>query len=162
MGSLRDVVAYICKNYPRKDELSNGRVTKMVYLADWRSAIERNEQLTSITWRFDHYGPFVYDVLDAVREDPAFEVIPTRNMYGSQKDLLKADDDVDYPSLNAEEMEVLDFVMDGTASLNWSEFIKLVYSTYPIVTKERFSKLDLVKLADEYEEVVVPLLDAKE
>ena len=31
---LRDIVAYVCKNYPYKDELSNARVTKMVYLAD--------------------------------------------------------------------------------------------------------------------------------
>jgi hypothetical protein len=161
MASLRDAIAYICKNYPHKDELSNARVTKMVYLADWKSAIERGEQLTGITWRFDQYGPFVYDVLDAAREDPAFEIIPTRNMYGSQKDLLKVEDDVDYPSLSGDDIEVLDFVIGQSASMTWSQFIKLVYSTYPIVTQERHSKLDLIKLAQEYEEVA-PLLDAKE
>jgi hypothetical protein len=31
-------------------------------------------------------------------------------MYGSQNDLLKVDDDVDYPSLSGEEIEVLNFV----------------------------------------------------
>jgi len=159
MGSLRDVVAYICRNYPHKDELSNARVTKMVYLADWKSAIERGEQITGLTWRFDQYGPFVYKVLDTAKEDSAFEIIPTRNMYGSQKDLLKVDNDVDYPTLSAEEMRILDFVMEGSAPLNWNEFIKLVYSTYPIVSQERYSKLDLVRLAQEYEEVV-PLLDS--
>ncbi len=45
--------------------------------------------------------------------------------------------------------------------LNRNEFIKLVDSTYPIVTQERYSKLDLVKLADEYKEEV-PLLGAQE
>ncbi len=162
MVSLRDVVAYICKNYRHKGDLSNARVTKMVYLADWKSAIERDEQLTNITWRFDHYGPFVYDVLDTAREDPAFEVVSTSNMYGSQKELLKVADDVDYPSLGGEEKEVLDFVLEESARMNWSEFIKLVYSTYPIVTQERYSKLDLIKLAHEYEEDVIPLLDAKD
>lgn len=161
MGSLRDIVAYICKNYPHEDELSNARVTKMVYLADWRSAIERDKQLTGITWRFDHYGPFVYDVLDVAREDPAFKVTSTQNMFGSQKELLSVADDVDYPSLDENEIEVLDFVLNSTAAMNWSEFIKLVYSTYPIVTQERYSKLDLIKLAREYEEMM-PLLDAKD
>ena len=80
-------------------------------------------------------------------------------MYGSQKDLLKVDDDVDYPTLSADEMRILDFVMEGSAPLNWNEFIKLVYSTYPIVSQERYAKLDLVRLAQEYEEVV-PLLDS--
>ena len=159
MGSLRDVIAYICKNYPHKGDLSNARVTKMVYLADWKSAIERGEQITGIGWRFDHYGPFVYDVLDTAREDPAFEVVSTRNMYGSQKELLRVADDVDYPSLSEEEVQTLDFVLDQAAPMNWSEFIKLIYSTYPIVTQERYSKLDLEKLAHEYEEVI-PLLDA--
>jgi hypothetical protein len=98
-------------------------------------------------------------VLDTAKEDSAFEIIPTRNMYGSQKDLLKVDNDVDYPTLSTEEMRILDFVMEGSAPLNWNEFIKLVYSTYPIVSQERYSKLDLVRLAQEYEEVV-PLLDS--
>ena len=56
-------------------------------------------------------------------------------------------------------MRILDFVMEGSAPLNWNEFIKLVYSTYPIVSQERYAKLDLVRLAQEYEEVV-PLLDS--
>ena len=80
-------------------------------------------------------------------------------MYGSQKDLLKVDVDVDYPTLSADEMRILDFVMEGSAPLNWNEFIKLVYSTYPIVSQERYAKLDLVRLAQECEEVV-PLLDS--
>lgn len=153
MSSLRDVMAYICKNYRHKDELSNARVTKMVYLADWRSAIERGEQLTNITWPFNHYGPFVYDVRDVAEEDPKFEISSTRNMYGNQKELLKVSDDVGCPSLDEEDIEVLDFVMDTSAKMSWSEFIKLVYSTYPVVTQERYSKLDLVRLAQEYNEV---------
>lgn len=160
MGSLRDAVAYICKNYPHQDELSNARVTKMVYLADWKSAIERRKQLTDIKWRFDHYGPFVYDVRDVVEGDAAFEIVPTRNLYGSHKELLKVSDDVEYPSLNEDEIQVLDHVLEASAKLNWDQFIKLVYSTYPIVTHERYSELDLIRSAEEYEEIM-PLLDAK-
>jgi hypothetical protein len=102
---LRDIVAYICRNYPHKDELSNARVTKMVYLADWRSALERGKTLSGITWKFNHYGPFVYDVIEAVRKDSAFQVISTWNMYGEPKELLQVADDVTYPSLKEDEEE---------------------------------------------------------
>ncbi len=161
MDKLRDAVAYICKHYPRKRDLSNARVTKMLYLADWRSAITRGKQLTDTEWRFDHYGPFVYDILDMAKDDPAFEVITTRNMYGTPKDLLGVADDVDYPSLEDEEKEILDFVIESSRKKNFEDFMRLVYSTYPIATQERYSKLNLVELAQEYEEVI-PLLESNE
>lgn len=158
MDRLRDVIAYISRNYPYKDELSNARVTKMVYLADWRSVITRGKQLTDLEWEFSNYGPYVTDVIQVAETDPAFEVVRTKNPYGASKDLVRVADDVAYPSLTEEEKELLDFVINSSASKNWDDFIKLVYSTYPIITQERFSKLDLVKLAKEYEESV-PLLD---
>ncbi len=79
-------------------------------------------------------------------------------MFGGPKDLMRVADDIDYPSLDEEEKKLLDFVIEKSASKNWDEFIRLVYSTYPIATQERFSELDLVELAREYEEKV-PLLD---
>jgi hypothetical protein len=39
MAELKDIIAYYCKQYPHKAELSKARLTKMVYLADWKSAI---------------------------------------------------------------------------------------------------------------------------
>lgn len=74
VGSLRDVVAYVCRNYPYKDELSNARVTKkVVYLAGWRSAITRGRQLTDLEWEFSHYGPYVSDVIRVAEADPDLE-----------------------------------------------------------------------------------------
>jgi hypothetical protein len=130
----------------------------MVYLADWRSVITRGKQLTDLEWEFSNYGPYVTDVIQVAETDPAFEVVRTKNPYGAPKDLVRVADDVAYPSLTEEEAELLDFVINSSACKNWDDFIKLVYSTYPIVTQERFSKLDLVKLAKEYEESI-PLLD---
>lgn len=63
------------------------------------------------------------------------------------------------PSLTDEEKDLLDFVINSSASKNWDDFIKLVYSTYPIVTQERFAKLDLIALACEYEKSI-PLLES--
>jgi hypothetical protein len=35
----------------------------MVCLTDWKSALERGEQLTNLSWEFFHYGPYVPDVI---------------------------------------------------------------------------------------------------
>jgi Protein of unknown function (DUF4065) len=130
----------------------------MIYLADWRSAITRGEQLTGLEWVFSHYGPYVSDVKRVAETDSAFEVIPTKNPHGGQEDLIQVADDVIYPSVTGDEKELLDYVISSSSSKNWDDFIKLVYSTYPIVTQDRFSSLDLVELAKEYEESI-PLLD---
>jgi len=36
--------------------------------------------------------------------------------------------------------------------LEWQDLLRLVYSTYPILSSERYSELDLVALAKEYEQ----------
>src|SRR5439155_24236120 len=129
---LRDVVLYLCKQYPHKHDLSKARLTKMVYLADWRSAIRRGRQITDIVWQFNHYGPYVDDVVRIARDDPAFEVVQDTNYYGGPKELIRVRDGTPSPSLDEDEREILDFVIGGTASKSWSDFMRLVYSTYPI------------------------------
>jgi hypothetical protein len=152
MGNLRDVVAYLVKHYPHKSELSKARLTKIVYLADWRSAIVQGKQITNILWEFNHYGPYVDDVVDIAKNDPDFSLDRSINLFGSLKEVIKASSDISYDSLTEDEIEILDFVIRSTAPKYWNEFIKLVYSTYPIVTQSRFSKLDLVELAKNYKE----------
>jgi|SRR5215211_372616 len=150
MARVRDVLAYLCEKYPQKSELSNARLTKMVYLADWKSAIERDMQLTDIQWFFNHYGPYVDDVIEVAESDPAFNVRSAYNIYGDPKEIISVRDDVDYPSLEEEDKDILDFVINSSASKNWDQFIRLVYSTYPMVTLDKYAKLDLVELAHEY------------
>ena len=72
---LLNVVTYLVKNYPVEDHLSNARVTKMVYLADWFHALNHQKQITSIKWYFDNYGPFVWDIKDLVEEYDALSLI---------------------------------------------------------------------------------------
>lgn len=150
MARLRDVVAYLCHAYPHRGDLSKARLTKMVYLADWRSAIIRGHQITEIEWIYNYYGPYVEAVIDAIRDDPAFSVIQTANMFGGQKEIVRLNTDTTWSSLNDEDIEILDFVVAETAPLYWNQFIQLVYSTYPILTQPRFTPLALTDLASEY------------
>lgn len=144
-------MAYICAKYAHPNELSNARLTKTIYLADWRSAILRGKQITEVEWEFSHYGPFVHDVMNVARSDPAFEVVQTTNAYGSDSALIKLSEWGGlYSSLTDEDKRILDDVMEITQPKYWSDFMRLVYSTYPILTQPRYSTLDLPTLAQEY------------
>ena len=150
-SNLSDIMAYLCEKYPTKSELSNARLTKMVYLADWTSALERGGQMSTIAWEFDHYGPFVYDVLNTATENGSkFQVTDTVNMFGGNKQLISIKGNASYPSLNKDDKEILDYVIERTRRLSWNEFIQLVYATYPIKASRRYTRLRLGKLAQQY------------
>jgi Protein of unknown function (DUF4065) len=150
MATVRDVIAYLCARYPHKGDLSKARLAKMVYLADWRSALERRRQVTDVEWEFNYYGPYVNDIVSSARADSAFDVQQTVNICGGPKEIVRVRSDVEYPSLTEEDTRILDIVIASVAAKSWDDFIRLVYSTYPIVTQPRFSKLNLVELAEQY------------
>jgi hypothetical protein len=147
-----DVMAYLCARYPHKTELSKARLNKMIYLADWRSALTQNMQLTELEWTFNHYGPYLDDVFDIALRNPRFKVRDTLNAYGSPKQIIELKDANDDASdrLSSTERSILNHVIEQTKELYWSDFIRLVYSTYPIATQPRYVKLDLPRLAQTY------------
>lgn len=152
MAELRDVAAYLCKGYPRPGDLSNARLTKMVYLADWKAALDRGQQMTRIAWRFNHYGPYVPDVIDTVQADPDFDLVSTENAYGSDKGLVVLRNGAArHDSLTHDDEAILDHVLRQTTGMQWNEFIRFVYSTYPLLSQPRYSDLDLAALARRYQ-----------
>ena len=152
MNTLKDICLYLVSNYPAKS-ISNARLTKMVYLADWKCALHYPKQMTEIEWYFDTYGPFVWDIEEMAKKNPdTFEikVLPnpmndtgiTRTIALSKMEVL--------PKVSRPAEGILDHVLAKTAGLSWSEFIKLVYSTYPVAKSEQFKILDLVTRAAYY------------
>jgi hypothetical protein len=151
MAKLVDVMVYLCSVYPRKSDLSNARLTKLIYLADWKFALKHGRQITNIEWVFDQFGPFVFEVKDVANDNPEiFTVENTETIFGTPKMLIKLKDGYPEPVLDVEEKEILDWVIEKSKRLPWNEFIRLIYSTYPILSQDRGTSLDLVKLADEY------------
>lgn len=153
MADLHDIVAYLCAKYPirRRGDLSKARITKMVYLADWKSALEHGRQMTDVAWYFNHYGPYVKDVIHAVERSPDFDVEQGETMYGSEKEVVRLlNPRPEWPSLGPEDRAVLDHVIAQTEDLYFNDFVRLVYSTYPVASQPRYSTFDLPELADDY------------
>lgn len=146
-----DVAGYFIKN--SKIVLSKGRLNKLIYLADWKNCLNNNEQLTDIQWRFNHYGPYVDEIQDIIENDSEKRIVITdkMNYFGSIKYELSIKKD-DFVSPTKQQKEVLDLILQITNNLNWSDFINLVYSTYPIKVSIRGEIMNLVKLSIEYKD----------
>lgn len=149
MANLIDTIAYVCDNYPHKSDLSKAKLNKIIYLADWKSAMSRGRQITDIDWIFNNYGPYVNDIETAVVFSDYFELKQTLNMFGNKKEVIVKISDFEY-EIYDDEKQILDFVINKVTPLNWDTFIKMVYSTYPILKSNRHEHLNLVELATEY------------
>lgn len=155
MNNLNKIIKYIVVEYPFKSELSASRLTKIIYLADWKSAIDSGEQLTPIIWRFNHFGPYVEDVIECVREDPDMAITLEETYYGNKKTLIRLNGSLIKSDLSLKIQHLLNFVIMATKDKNYSDFIKLVYSTYPVITSDKYSTLNLVQLAEDYKNTCI-------
>lgn len=148
---LADIVAYICSVYPHPQELSNARLTKLVYLTDWASARVGDAPVTDIKWIFNNYGPWVPDVVATAQLDSRLGVVTETNAYGSLKrrvEFISVDSGTTASRLDARTKLLVDTVIAETEKMYFNEFIDYVYDTEPVKTGERGSTLDLVAVAE--------------
>ena len=152
---IKNILKYLLKEYPHKSELSASRLTKMLYLADWKSALENGKQITDTTWHFNHYGPYVDDFMEIAENDQDIELVDDVTIFGGRKKLIKLSKkgEQDY-DINPDEQYILDFVIAKTESKNYEDFITLVYSTFPVMSNTKYSDLDLVELAKQYKKLL--------
>ncbi len=154
MVELIDIISYILKYYPHKNELSNARLTKMIYLMDWRSAFDYGKTITNINWYFDNYGPFVHDIEDTINDNlNIIQPIYTNTIYGTKKKLfVLKNDNICMENISENVQKIIDTIIAKTKGMYWQQFINFVYSTYPIITSERYTYLNLLQKAVQYKE----------
>ncbi len=129
-------------HYPHASEPSSARLTKIMYLADWRSVLTRGRQLTELRWRFDNHGRLVRDVMGTAAQHPELVAVEDAlKSFRTLKRLVVLTDRAYVPLLADDERGVLDYVVALTAPFSYDRFIHLVYSTYPIVKSERYTQL---------------------
>lgn len=148
---IKNILHYLLNEYPYPEDLTKTRITKLVYLVDWKSALSRGKQVSDIEWYFDHYGPYVSDVLDVADDDSTVKIRKTTSAYGGIKYVVESkDNNTPLPyTLDEEEKKLVDEVIEDTKNLTWNKFIDYVYSTYPIREKDKYNSLNLVELAKE-------------
>jgi len=145
---LHDLMASLYVKVSHKSDLSKARFTKLVYLSDWKMSQRYGRTISNIKWLFNHYGPYVDDVVKLARDSADFNLITTRNAYGSIKEKIEfTGSGLIEGGLDPQELEVIDEVVRETDPLYFNDFINLVYDTYPVRESSKYSILDLPKLA---------------
>lgn len=151
MNNLFDIIFYICKKYPNKDDLSNARLNKIIYLSDWRNVLIRGYQISNINWVFNHYGPFVTDIINVVNQNTnIFNIKCIENDFGCPKQIISIIDSSFELSSNIECTDSIDFIIEKTQDMGFNKFIQYVYSTYPVLSSQHGENLNLVEKAKEY------------
>lgn len=141
-------MVFIYSKITHKSDLSKARFTKLVYLSDWKMSQEHGRSISNIDWVFNHYGPYVDDVINCAKNDIDFNVITTRNAYGSLKEQIEyVGPSQNQLHLDSDEMRVLEEVVRETDPMYFNDFINHVYETYPVRKSNRYSVFDLPKLA---------------
>lgn len=148
---IENILHYLLNYYPYPEDLTKTRITKLIYLVDWYSALFTGKQATDIDWYFDHYGPYVSDVLDVADEDSSVRVRKTSSAFGGVKYVVEAKNPKQLLNYEISEVEqkIIDKVIEDTKNLTWNKFIDFVYSTDPIRKKEKYNRLDLVDIAND-------------
>lgn len=113
--------------------------------------LKDNKQITEIKWYFDHYGPYVEDVYNVAKKGESFFIEKTQSYFGNPKENFRLIQTFKphFSQLSDKEKEILDDVIEQTKYLNWNEFIKMVYQTYPIENQKKYSFLNLRELKNQ-------------
>jgi Protein of unknown function (DUF4065) len=153
LATVRDVLSYICTKHPNPLALTINHINKIIYLADWKSAIVRGRQVTGLTWRIDDSGPHAPQINTVLEQESAFELITSGGAFRIPTERLQLRSGIGWKTLDAKDKEILDFVLKTASSKYFGDFVRLVYSTFPVLNSpDSDEHLDLVALAAQYKE----------
>ncbi|NMB57613.1 MAG: SocA family protein [Chloroflexi bacterium] len=150
MDKTKSAIGYILNSYPKSEKFSISRLTKMLYLCDWKSALQFDNQISEITWEISYSGPFSRDIEDILFNDDVFIIFKGNLPDCGEVHFVKLRRPVATEVLNPNDKRVIDFVAKVTSELKWDKFLEVVYSTFPILNEERYKKINLIELAKLY------------
>jgi hypothetical protein len=142
---LRPLIAYIvARAVDRGITLNRTKLVKLLYLIDVERVRSRREPLTGLEWVFFHYGPYAFELIDALQ---AMEGAEVSAMPFGESVLYRAapgaPDATDWP---AGTKSMVDSIIDRFAPLELNELLDHVYfHTGPMIDAERGQRLDLSK-----------------
>lgn len=150
MERVINILDYLYTTYPNSGQLSISRVMKLLYLIEWRFAINKFEKLTDIEWNLSQYGPFYRNLRSIFNESSNFDVSVRFDENNKEQLIIKFLDKKGVENISHDTKEVIDFVVNHCKNYSWSELNNLVNSTYAVLNSKEGQLIDLVKSAKSY------------
>lgn len=158
MSRLKDIIYYILRNYPYKEHMPYARFSKLLYLLDWYYLIKYSNKITHIEWILNNDGPTSDSLIKTIKQSKIFDLVSNINTSDNNDKFIKCKKTDYVPNLTKTEKIAINYIIDATCEKNWDDFIRLVYSTYPVVTTERYSSLRLREKAIQFKREIGNLL----
>ena len=118
MRKYKDIIQYIVKNHPDPCSLSSARVSAILYLIDWKSAMETGRQLTNLHWQTTPSGIKPQGGLSAPFSSKEYKALPSCKFSSAEKDIMN-------------------HAIDSSARKGITELISLANTTYPAFLQNR-------------------------
>lgn len=135
-----DCVAFFCRELNREFYRIDSKLTFLLYLADWKSMLDRQKPLTNVEWSIETIHSENYLVAKLFAELGQEKL----NAYCSQWR---------FPgSLNSEELDILEHVVARVGKLDQTHLLQLVNSTYPVIAAAPGEHMNLSKYSRDYKE----------
>lgn len=151
MDTILDVISYFHEHYPCKTCLSVAWVKDLMYLADWKSVLMHGSPITHVEWVFGDTGPKSDKIIQSIieyKENNPFWMVDLGAVPDTMKSAIKHE--MKGYTISSEVREVLDHVVTNTSDLDRNGLTKLVYSTFPMLSRPRYAVFDMENIAKEY------------
>ena len=136
MVAFAEVLDYLREIYPRSSDFNIDRAMLTLYLIDWKAAIDLRRPVTDLEWRIEHVPqPTVAQrevMLSALQHEP------TCALAGNMGEMT------------AEDRAIIHDIVARVGSKSKTELLRLVYSTFPVLSQPRHAPINLVSMADKY------------
>ena len=132
---LLKVFLKLLKDLDNKEKTNNFCLPialRLIYLCDWKMAIEYGIQMTDNVYEYGNYGPVIKNEdINKIWDNSLID-----------RDIMVA--------LSGAEYDIILFIFDKYLNMTGTAIYNLVYSTYPFIVGSRYDELNLIELASEY------------
>jgi len=135
MVAFEEVLEYVRDIYDHAD-LEADRAMLTLYLIDWKAAIELRRPISNLEWRIENIPQPTPEQRQVVLS--AFEHKPDCPRVTSVRDI--GDD----------ERRIIADIVSRVRTRSDTELLRLVYSTFPVLSQPRHAPVNLVAMADKY------------
>ena len=148
-STTHNSMAYFCYHSSLSTPITEYRLTLMLYLADWFSAITYNEPFTELPWKYDHGFLYTKYLDNIIKDMPSLYTVESSTL-GVKGREIYFDGDINKLIFTEGEKQILDHILKETKDLLFNSLVKQAYSTYPMTADTIYTDLDLVALAKEW------------
>ncbi|MDR2170631.1 MAG: hypothetical protein LBP59_10855 [Planctomycetaceae bacterium] len=149
IACVNEVVRYIVYRYDDSGNdvrvISGSLLTNLLFLSDWKFALEYGNVISGIKWKHTFYPGYIHeDIIQALQIDDDIEMKWLRS--GMMVNMRPICTTLQLYKSG----EIIDFIIEKRHRLGNDGFMRLFFSVYPLMSRSRYTELDLVQIAAEY------------